>query len=97
MAKIDRKLNPVVDDMSNLTNDRLRRVIADCGDTAHRAGLDDDTVGKIIIASLLLEVITGTLSMGMDRTHYLSICMLAYDELISTLERKRGSGPTRTA
>ena len=98
MARRADPITPVINDMSKLTGDRLRRVIADCGDTAARAGLDDDTVSKIIVTGLLVEVISGALSMGLGRVDYLRICLLAYDELVATLNRVReGSGPTRTA
>ena len=96
MTKRANPLPRVVDDMSKLFEGRLQRLIANCGDTMARAGLDDDTVSKILITSLLCEIVTGTLSMGLDRSQYLAVCALAHDQLLAKM-KLRGSGPTRTA
>jgi hypothetical protein len=86
----------LVNDMSTLFHERLRVLLADCGDTASRGGLDDEDVSKVLITGLLAEVVIGTLQIGFDEADFVRICLKARREMIALMEKRR-PGPTVTA
>lgn len=78
----------IENDITQMFHVRLRQLLDDSGDTAHRAGIDDDDISKILITGLLAEVVIGSLTLQMDETNFLRICRSAYQQMVKMLAKQ---------